>query len=154
MTQKGVVAGVGGPLHPDGNLSTAEFAVMLTQAFCPKEVADPEEGAAWWEPYLNAAWEAGYLTDTTAGWSYTDGTWDADVVEAPMNRYDMAQAMWNTVVAEGLTTPTGEQREAAQRAIGDFAAIPEDYESAVVAMYALGCLAGVNETATSAVRGT
>ena len=62
-----------------------------------------------------------------------------------MNRYDMAQAMWNTVVAEGLTTPTGEQREAAQRAIGDFAAIPEDYESAVVAMYALGCLAGVNE---------
>lgn len=145
MTQKGVVTGVGnGRFNPDGNLSTAEFAVMLTQAFCPKEVADPEEGAAWWEPYLNAAWEAGYLTDTTAGFSYADGSWDADVVTAPMTRYDMAQAMNNTVVAEKMTLPTDEQREAAQAAIGDFDSIPEDYESAVVAMYALGYLSGVN----------
>ena len=117
---------------------------MLTQAFCPKEVADPEEGAAWWEPYLNAAWEAGYLTDTTAGFSYADGSWDADVVTAPMTRYDMAQAMNNTVAAEKMTLPTDEQREAAQAAIGDFDSIPEDYESAVVAMYALGYLSGVN----------
>ena len=145
MVQEGVMEGVGGGrFAPDEWLSTAEFSVMLTQAFCPEKISSGE-GRDWWERYVNAAREAGYLTDTTAGWSYTDGTWDADVVEAPMNRYDMAQAMWNTVVAEGLTTPTGEQREAAQRAIGDFAAIPEDYESAVVAMYALGCLAGVNE---------
>ena len=145
MTQKGVVTGVGnGRFNPDGNLSTAEFSVMLTQAFCPKEVADPEEGAAWWEPYLNAAWEAGYLTDTTAGFSYADGSWDADVVTAPMTRYDMAQAMNNTAVAEKMTLPTDEQREAAQAAIGDFDSIPEDYESAVVAMYALGYLSGVN----------
>ena len=145
MTQKGVVTGVGnGRFNPDGNLSTAEFAVMLTQAFCPKEVADPEEGADWWEPYLNAAWEAGYLTDTTAGFSYADGSWDADVVTAPMTRYDMAQAMNNTAVAEKMTLPTDEQREAAQAAIGDFDSIPEDYESAVVAMYALGYLSGVN----------
>ena len=145
MTQKGVVTGVGnGRFNPDGNLSTAEFSAMLTQAFCPKEVADPEEGAAWWEPYLNAAWEAGYLTDTTAGFSYADGSWDADVVTAPMTRYDMAQAMNNTVAAEKMTLPTDEQREAAQAAIGDFDSIPEDYESAVVAMYALGYLSGVN----------
>ena len=32
MTQKGVVTGVGnGRFNPDGNLSTAEFSVMLTQ---------------------------------------------------------------------------------------------------------------------------
>ena len=107
-------------------------------------MADPEEGADWWEPYLNAAWEAGYLTDTTAGFSYADGSWDADVVTAPMTRYDMAQAMNNTAVAEKMTLPTDEQREAAQAAIGDFDSIPEDYESAVVAMYALGYLSGVN----------
>ena len=61
-----------------------------------------------------------------------------------MTRYDMAQAMYNTVVAEGMALPTDEQREAAQAAIGDFASVPEDYESAVVAMYALGYLSGVN----------
>ena len=114
MVQEGVMEGVGGGrFAPDEWLSTAEFSVMLTQAFCPEKISGGE-GRDWWERYVNAAREAGYLTDTTAGWSYTDGTWDADVVEAPMNRYDMAQAMWNTVVAEGLTTPTGEQREAAQ----------------------------------------
>ena len=43
-----------------------------------------------------------------------------------------------------MTLPTDEQREAAQAAIGDFDSIPEDYESAVVAMYALGYLSGVN----------
>lgn len=154
MTQKGVVTGVGnGRFNPDGNLSTAEFAVMLTQAFCPEAVVGPEEGGAWWEPYLDAAWSAGYLIDTTAGFSYidgiwdvtyTDGTWNEDVVTEPMTRYDMAQAMYNTVVAEGMALPTDEQREAAQAAIGDFASIPEDYESAVVAMYALGYLSGVN----------
>ena len=154
MTQKGMVTGVGnGRFNPDGNLSTAEFAVMLTQAFCPEAVAGPEEGGAWWEPYLDAAWSAGYLIDTTAGFSYidgiwdvtyTDGTWNEDVVTEPMTRYDMAQAMYNTVVAEGMALPTDEQREAAQAAIGDFASIPEDYESAVVAMYALGYLSGVN----------
>ena len=146
MVQRGVMEGVGGGrFAPDKWLSSAEFSVMLTQVFCPEKISS-REGRDWWEPYVNAASEAGYLTDTTAGWShYENGRWDASAVEAPMNRYDMAQAMWNTVVAEGLTTPTGEQREAAQRAIGDFASIPEDYESAVVAMYALGCLAGVNE---------
>ena len=123
MTQKGVVTGVGnGRFNPDGNLSTAEFAVMLTQAFCPEAVAGPEEGGAWWEPYLDAAWSAGYLIDTTAGFSYidgiwdvtyTDGTWNEDVVTEPMTRYDMAQAMYNTVVAEGMALPTDEQREAA-----------------------------------------
>ena len=146
MAQTGLVSGVGeGRFDPDGNVSAAQFAVMLTNAFCPERQAGRGEGSPWWEPYLDAAWEAGYLADTTAGWSYEDGTWDAAVVEAPMTRYDMAQAMWNTVLAEGLTAPTDGERAAAQAAIGDFAVIPEDYESAVVAMYALGCLSGINE---------
>lgn len=155
MARKGVVSGVGnGRFDPEGAVSTAQFAVMLTQAFCPKEVASAAEGAAWWTPYMDAAREAGYLTDTTAGWSYAGGGWDAAVVTAPMTRYDMAQAMWNTVVAEGMAQPTGEQREAAQSAIGDFASIPEDYESAVVAMYALGYLSGVNANGDFGGEGT
>ena len=147
MAQRGVVSGVGGGgFDPEGSVSTVQFAVMLTAAFCPESVSlNTELGTPWWEPYLDAAGEAGYLTDTTAGWSYQDGTWDEAVVTDPMTRYDMAQAMWNTVTAENMTLPTGEQREAAQSAIGDFASIPEDYESAVVAMYALGYLSGINE---------
>ena len=142
VAKDGVVSGVGGGLFgPEETMSTAQFAVMLTAAFCPETVnTDTEVGTPWWEPYLDAAWAAGYLTDTTAGFSYDNGSWDEEVVTDPMTRYDMAQAMYNTVVAEGMTLPTDEQREAAQAAIGDYDSIPEDYESAVVAMYALGYL--------------
>ena len=147
MNRKGVVTGMGGGLfEPEGPVSTAQFAVMLTAAFCPETVnTDVPIGTPWWMSYLEAARAAGYLTDTTASWDYFQtGAWNEKTVTDPMTRYDMAQAMYNTVVAEGMALPTDEQREAAQAAIGDFASIPEDYESAVVAMYALGYLSGVN----------
>ena len=148
MNRKGVVTGMGGGLfEPEGPVSTAQFAVMLTAAFCPETVnTDVPIGTPWWMPYLEAARAAGYLTDTTASWDYFQtGAWNEKTVTDPMTRYDMAMAMWNTVMAEDMALPTDRQREAAQRAIGDFGAIPEDYESAVVAMYALGLLSGVND---------
>ena len=148
MNRKGVVTGMGGGLfEPEGPVSTAQFAVMLTAAFCPETVnTDVPIGTPWWMPYLEAARAAGYLTDTTASWDYFQtGAWNEKTVTDPMTRYDMAMAMWNTVMAEDMVLPTDRQREAAQRAIGDFGAIPEDYESAVVAMYALGLLSGVND---------
>ena len=156
VAKDGVVSGVGGGLFgPEETMSTAQFAVMITAAFCPETVnTDTEVGTPWWEPYLDAAWAAGYLTDTTAGFSYDNGSWDEEVVTDPMTRYDMAQAMYNTVVAEGMTLPTDEQREAAQAAIGDYDSIPEDYESAVVAMYALGYLSGVNDNGDFGGEGT
>ena len=47
LTQKGVVTGVGeGRFHPDGELVTAGFAVMLTPAFCPEGGGDPGGGGA------------------------------------------------------------------------------------------------------------
>ena len=145
MTQKGVVTGVGGGLfEPEGPVSTAQLAVMLTAAFCPETVnLDVPAGTPWWMPYLDAARAAGYLTDTTASWDYFQaGAWDEETVTDPMTRYDMAQAMWNTVLAEGMALPTDQAREEAPSKIGDFASIPEDYESAVVSMYALGYLSG------------
>ena len=148
MSEEGIVRGIGGGrFAPEDQVSTAQFAVMLTNAFCGEELEaydGPQDH--WWECYLNVAWEAGLLTDTTAGWSYwAQGSWEPAVVEAPMTRFDMAQAMHNTVLEETLALPTDREREAAMAAIGDFGAIPEDYETAVVAMYALGLLSGVNE---------
>ena len=40
MAQTGLVSGVGeGRFDPDGNVSAAQFAVMLTNAFCPERQA-------------------------------------------------------------------------------------------------------------------
>lgn len=157
MTERGVMTGMGGgAFAPEESMSTAQFSVVLSVAFCVDSVdTDTEVGTPWWQPYLDAAWEAGYLTDTTAGSAYArTGAWDEDLVTDPMTRYDMAQAMWNTVVAENMTQPTSQQLEQAQRAIGDFASVPEDYESAVVAMYALGYLSGVNDNGDFGGAGT
>lgn len=156
MSRRGLVSGGdNGAFDPDGNVSTAQLSVMLTTAFCPELLAQHSgDTGSWWEPYVNTAWEAGYLTDTTAGWSYEDGVWDAAVVNAPMTRFDMAQVMYNTVLAEELPLPTDEARAAAQAAIGDFVQIPEDYESAVVAMYALSYLSGINENGDFGGQGT
>ena len=147
MARLGVVSGGDNGFDPEGSVSTAQLAVMLTNAFCPQILEKHgEDTGSWWAPYVNAAQEAGYLTDITASWDYFQtGAWNEKTVTDPMTRYDMAMAMWNTVMAEDMVLPTDRQREAAQRAIGDFGAIPEDYESAVVAMYALGLLSGVND---------
>ena len=156
MARLGVVSGGDNGFDPEGSVSTAQLAVMLTNAFCPQILEKHgEDTGSWWAPYVNAAQEAGYLTDITASWDYFQtGAWNEKTVTAPMTRYDMAMAMWNTVVAEDMTLPTDQQREAAQRAIGDFGAIPEDYESAVVAMYALGLLSGVNDKGDFGGEGT
>lgn len=147
MTQAGVVGGVGdGKFDPGRAVSTAEFAVMLANAFCSQALAQAAPAETdWWEPYVETIRACGLLTDTSMGFAYEEqGGWDPAVVEAPLTRYDMAQIMYNTAVYAGLDLPTDGQREAAQRAIGDYGSIPEDYESAVVAMYALGYLSGVN----------
>lgn len=144
IVQRGIMIG-GDDAHfaPESSVSTAEFSVILTNAFLSEEFALDGPYSAWWEPYVENAWEAGFLTDTTAGWSYHQaGAWDEEVVNSPMSRYDLAQAMWNAVLAEGMALPTDQAREEAPSKIRDFASIPEDYESAVVSMYALGYLSG------------
>lgn len=104
---RGWVSGTGGGKYSPGlELSTAQFATMLVQAFFPGELAALQESgyqsAVWWDIYVEAALRAGLLDSTTLGsaFSASGRLWnEANValVTGPMTRYDTAQMLYNTL---------------------------------------------------------
>lgn len=151
MAARGIVQGVGGErFDPDSPVTSAEFCAMLTRLFYPDELSAQQAGTgtAWWLPAAEAARQAGLLEGTAALSSYTNGTWDSSVMLSPMSRYDMAQAMTNTLTAQGIALPSDAELEAARAAIADFDTVPASYTHAVTAMYALGCLQGTDGAGT------
>lgn len=148
MAERGVVRGDGGGrFAPDKSVTSAEFSVMLCNLFFSKELAAYDgDTDYWWMPAMNTADEAGAIERTTA-WQYCEkGIWDVEIVEAPMNRFDMAQAMYSTLKAKGVEMPGAAELTAAQKQIPDFAETPYFYQDAVSAMYSMGLLSGVDAT--------
>lgn len=151
MTNLGVVQGVGDrTFSPEGKVTTGEFAAMVIRAFYGEPTGEFSGVSyqAWWSDYMFVAQILGLLDGTLAGDSYWGGSWNAETVNAPMIRYDMAQVMYNTLVALGADLPSTRQYNKAREAIPDYDAIPYAYRSAVVNMYAMGCLAGMDTAGT------
>ena len=151
MNDLGVVNGVGGDrFAPGQTISSAEFITMLVRQFYPEELEGAQgDDGIWWQAYLNAAEAAGALEGTAVQTCFEKDQWDAAAVEAPASRYDMAQMMLNVLKAEGVSLPDAAAMEDARAQIPDYEAIPApngniDYREAVAAMYALGCLQGVD----------
>lgn len=144
----GIVSGVGGDrFNPDGTVTNAEFATMVTRAFYPgvvdgyvKYFGEPE---TWWVPYVESAYAKCLLDGTEVLVPRNSGNyaWD-DTVTKPISRYDMAQVMYNTIAEEETTMPTDAQISQAQSAIADWSAIPAEYQTAVATCFAAGLLSG------------
>lgn len=150
MASLGAVSGVGnGQFAPDRSVSSAEFSVMLTNLFFADELAsyDPDwELYYWWESYADVLLDAGALAMTTV---YCEkGIWDQEVMEAPITRYDMAQIMYNILNIKDIDMPSTAEVQRASEQIADYSSIPETYMEAVTAMYAMGCLTGVDGAGT------
>ena len=147
--QAGLVSGVGdGRYGVESNLSTAEFATMVSQLLDIEELIAVYQGqsAYWWYPYVEAAYQAGALTGTTAGnRRATDGRWTATVVEADMNRYDMAQIIANVAATKNWAHAEGEAYLLAMLMIPDWSQIPAEYQSAVALSYANGFISGMED---------
>ena len=146
---EGLVSGVGdGTYGVNDNLSTAHFATMLCGLLDIDELIAAYQGmsAYWWYPYVEAAYQAGALTGTTAGnRRASDGRWTATVVEADMNRYDMAQVVSNVAAANGWADAAGEAYLLAMLMIPDWSEIPAEYQSAVALSYANGFISGMED---------
>lgn len=148
MAARGIVQGVGGGMfEPDSPVTPAEFCLMLARLFYPDELAAQQAAASapWWQPGAETARQAGLLDGTSVLADYQNGVWGSAALLAPMSRYDMAQAMAGTLTAQGVALPSDAELEAAQASIADFDEVPAPYARAVTAMYALGCLQGVDE---------
>lgn len=150
-TEKGLVAGVGdGRYGVDDQLSIGQFATMLCGLIYPNEASKYQvSNASWWYPYLEAAYQKGALAGTVAGdRRAADKKWTASVVEAGMNRYDLAQVIYNVSKSQGWGTPSTTEMFFAMASIPDWSEVPTQYQNAVATAYAKSYLSGVDSKGT------
>ena len=136
----GALNGIGdGRFDPNGLVSTAQFAAMLTRMYYKDEVelAKQTVGTSpWWQPNINVAAEKGLLKGTR----YATGMVSAD---APISRYDMATMICNTLTTVGPWSGDPEREiPDAKGKIGDWAQIPVGYQAAVGTCYTTELLTG------------
>lgn len=148
----GIVTGVGdNRFAPDTAVTNAEFATLMTRAFYPGVIegynAFYGESSTWWTPYIESAYAKSLLSGTTVLTTRESGNyaWDDSVVTSAINRYDMAQAMYNLVVKEGVILPDEATVNAAKTAIADWSSVPERYQTAVATCFAAGLISGVGD---------
>lgn len=145
MSGRGVVSGYGnGKFGPNDNVTPAQFSIMLSRLFYNDELNAMPAGYSWWVSAANLLMDKGVFENTTAGVNCEKGIWDDDIMNAPMNRYDMAQMMYGVLKAKGVELPGESELVATAERIADYKDIPSRYVDAVTAMYTIGCLAGVD----------
>ena len=147
MAAREVVNGVTpGKFAPDDKVACADFSTMLVRLLFKEELEKHTDKDYWWQPYADTLLEEGVLDNTTAKAFYIrlENNWDKAVMEKAMSRYDMAQIMYNALKAKGFELPAEEELTAAGKEIADYADIPLNYNDAVVAMYAIECLKGMD----------
>lgn len=136
MADKGIMSGIGNNLFaPSQQLSNAEFITMLVRQFYSEKLGT--EGGTWYAPFMAAAKSANILTGTNVG--SNEG-----LATSTINRYDMAQLMYNVLKAEGVsTTPLSDTSK-----VADWASVPSTYRDAVSVCYNMGMLTGVDNRGT------
>lgn len=136
MADKGIMSGIGNNLFaPSQQLSNAEFITMLVRQFYSDKLGT--EGGTWYAPFMAAANSANILAGTNVGSNESLAT-------STINRYDMAQLMYNVLKAEGITTsPLSDTSR-----VADWSAVPSTYQDAVSVCYNMGMLTGVDSKGT------
>ena len=136
MADKGIMSGIGNNLFaPSQQLSNAEFITMLVRQFYSDKLG--AEGSTWYAPFMAAAKSANILTGTNVGFN-------ENLATSTINRYDMAQLMYNVLKAEGVTTSSLSDTSK----VADWSAVPSNYCDAVSVCYNMGMLTGVDNKGT------
>lgn len=135
---KGITNGYAdGTFKPGNSVTNAHFSAFLARAFYSDEYDDTGANP-WYKPYTDTLSSHNILNGTTVGSNFSGA------INQPINRYDMAQMMYNVLKDKGTTLPTNAEMTAATKKIGDWSNIPLDYRTAVVTCYVLGALNGQN----------
>ena len=136
MADKGIMSGIGNNLFaPSQQLSNAEFITMLVRQFYSDKLGT--EGGTWYAPFMAAAKSANILTGTNVGSNESLAT-------STINRYDMAQLMYNVMSKKGIQIPSNVDTSK----ISDWGKIPQEYQQAVSVCYNMGMLSGVDNKGT------
>lgn len=142
--EKGWVTGVGGgKFMPDGQVTYAQLVTMLGQAFFKSDV-DSYTGVTnpWYAKFCNVANQNGLFNGTNA----QNHVLDEQYVGVAVNRYEMAQMLYNVMKAKGLNV-TADQN-AAKASTADWNSIPSKYRDAVAVCKAAGVINGTDGNGT------
>lgn len=141
---KGITNGYAdGTFKPANSVTKNQFAVMLSRAFFPEDVAANQEiddGQPWYWANLKALNDRGLLEGT----NLTDPDNWASRGGYSINRYEMAVLMYN-ILGEFGKSANAADMTAAQSKMSDWRFISPDYQDAVAACYALGVLSGYSD---------
>lgn len=130
--EAGVMVGYGdGSFQPGRNVTASQFCAILSRSFL-KEAFDaaPEGERRAMDACLPVLKGTGVEAAYKAAWR----RWSR-FIDEPLSRYDMAQIVRN-LVEEREALPQEEDMLAVRGSIADWAAIPENYRSAVSACWA------------------
>lgn len=132
MARRGIVIGKGDSTFAPGQPVTyAEFIAMLTREFYLDRVGP--QRVPWYDTYMIAAANADILQKTKAVTS----------PDVPLDRYEMAQLVYNVMLDQGKALPSTEKTDFI---IQDWDSIPAHYQEAVAACYNLGIVIGTNDS--------
>ena len=136
MADKGIMSGIGNNLFaPSQQLSNAEFITMLVRQFYSDKLG--AGGSTWYAPFMAGAKSANILAGTSVGSN-------ENLATSTINRYDMAQLMYNVMSQKGVNIPNNFDTSK----IGDWSSIPANYQQAVSVCYSLGTLSGTDSKGT------
>lgn len=141
---KGITNGYAdGTFKPANSVTKNQFAVMLSRAFFPGDVAANQkidDGQPWYWANLKALNDRGLLEGTNLSdpnnWAARGGY--------SINRYEMAVLMYN-ILGEFGKSASAADMAAAQSKMSDWRFMSPDYQNAVAACYALGVLSGYSD---------
>lgn len=137
---KGWVTGMGGgKFEPNGKVTYAQFATMLTQAFFKDEVDAYGVTNPWFTRFCNIAGEKGLFVGTEAANYQNAGAY----ANRQMSRYEMAQVVYNAMSKVNAKMPSAEEVAAQIDTTPDFFDIPSKYSIAVLTAKASGIISGM-----------
>lgn len=132
MARRDIVNGMGdNTFAPEQTVTYAEFIAMLTREFYLDRVGP--QRVPWYNTYMTAASNANILQKTKA----------ETFPDAPINRYEMAQLIYNVMLDQEKTLLSTEETDFS---IQDWNNIPACYQEAVTTCYNLGIIIGTNDS--------
>lgn len=131
MADAGIINGTGkGVFSPALTVSAAQFLTLVGRVAFPE--IKVSAGESWYVPYVTAAQNAGWIDGTQIDVS--------NPADGGITRYDMAVVLANA--GEKLNYPVGVVDVSE---IKDYGQIPENYRTAVKAVYGQGLIKGNSE---------
>ncbi len=146
---KGITSGYSdGTFKPTAPVTRAQFCVMIARGFYPDRLKKNEtaenKAKGWFVPAVLTLRDYALNMGILYGTSFREDCLSASVMSQPINRYDMAEMLFEVLLYD-TDAENDPRKDTAKSKIGDWSKIPDNYQEAVSLCYALGIITGQSD---------